>query len=59
MGSNGVTWMSNKQPTIAFSFIKVEYHAMFERAKESAWLRGLVKDFGVFDDEPIPNFCDN
>jgi hypothetical protein len=58
MGFNGVTWMSKKQPTITFSSTKIEYCVMSKGVKES-WLQRLVKDFGVFDYEPIPIFFVN
>ncbi len=58
MGFNGVMWMSKKQPTIIFSSTKIEYCVMSKGVKES-WLQRLVKDFGVFDYEPIPIFFVN
>ncbi len=43
----------------ALFYTEVEYCVMSKRPKESTWVKGLVKDFGAFNDGPIPIFCDN
>ncbi|KAH9797006.1 hypothetical protein KPL71_005721 [Citrus sinensis] len=53
-----VSWRSILQSTIALSTTEAEYMAATEAVKEAIWLKGLLGDLGVIQ-ENIAVFCDN
>ena len=50
-GSAVVCWNSRKQPTVALSSCEAEYIAMSAAAQELVFLRGLLSDLGVFNNQ--------
>ena len=53
-----ISWKSTLQSTVALSTTKVEYMAATEAVKEAIWLKGLVGDLGLQQDDFVV-FCDN
>ncbi|KAK9209735.1 hypothetical protein WN944_002103 [Citrus x changshan-huyou] len=58
LGGGPVSWRSILQSTIALSTTEAEYMAATEAVKEVIWLKGLLGDLGVIQ-ENIAVFCDN
>ncbi|KAH9679276.1 hypothetical protein KPL71_026064 [Citrus sinensis] len=58
LGGGPVSWRSILQSTIALSTTEAEYMAATEAVKEAIWLKGLLGDLGVIQ-ENITVFCDN
>ncbi|KAH9699499.1 hypothetical protein KPL71_024377 [Citrus sinensis] len=58
LGGGSVSWRSILQSTIALSTTEAEYMAATEAVKEAIWLKGLLGDLGVIQ-ENITVFCDN
>ncbi|KAK9215025.1 hypothetical protein WN944_007028 [Citrus x changshan-huyou] len=58
LGGGPVSWRSILQSTIALSTTEAEYMAATEAVKEAIWLKGLLGDLGVIQ-ENIAVFCDN
>ncbi|KAH9794569.1 Integrase catalytic domain-containing protein [Citrus sinensis] len=58
LGGGPVSWRSILQSTIALSTMEAEYMAATEAVKEAIWLKGLLGDLGVIQ-ENIAVFCDN
>ncbi|KAH9754792.1 Integrase catalytic domain-containing protein [Citrus sinensis] len=58
LGGGTISWRSILQSTIALSTTEAEYMAATEAVKEAIWLKGLLGDLGVIQ-ENIAVFCDN
>ncbi|KAH9718140.1 hypothetical protein KPL71_022099 [Citrus sinensis] len=58
LGGGPVSWRSILQSTIALSTTEAEYMATTEVVKKAIWLKGLLSDLGVIQ-ENIAVFCDN
>ncbi|KAH9699088.1 Integrase catalytic domain-containing protein [Citrus sinensis] len=58
LGGGPVSWRSILQSTVALSTTEAEYMAATEAVKEAIWLKGLLGDLGVIQDN-IAVFCDN
>ncbi|KAH9764742.1 hypothetical protein KPL70_001639 [Citrus sinensis] len=58
LGGGPVSWRSILQSTIALSTTEAEYMAETEAVKKAIWLKGLLGDLGVIQ-ENIAVFCDN
>ncbi|KAH9783016.1 hypothetical protein KPL71_009155 [Citrus sinensis] len=58
LGGGPVSWRSILQSTIALSTTEAEYVAATETVKEAIWLKDLLGDLGVIQ-ENIAVFCDN
>ncbi|KAH9752632.1 hypothetical protein KPL71_014771 [Citrus sinensis] len=58
LGGGPVSWRSILQSIIALSTMEAEYMAVTEAVKEALWLKGLLGDLGVIQ-ENIAVFCDN
>ncbi|KAH9753660.1 hypothetical protein KPL71_015154 [Citrus sinensis] len=58
LGGGPVSWRSILQSTIALSTTEAEYMAATEAVKEAIWLKGLLGDLGVIQ-ENIAVFYDN
>lgn len=56
---NLVTWGGKKQNVIARSSAKAEFHAIPQGVCELLWLKGLLKDLGVFVFVPMTLYYDN
>lgn len=59
LGSGLVSWSSRKQKTVSDSTSVAEYVAASEAAKESIWLRELLRSIGYPQQSPSPLLCDN
>ncbi|GLT72015.1 hypothetical protein SLA2020_439880 [Shorea laevis] len=53
-----ISWKATLQSTVALSTTETEYMAAVESMKEAIWLRGLVSDLGLQQNETII-FCDS
>lgn len=53
-----ISWKAMLQPTVALFTPEVEYRAAREAMKEAIWLKGLVGDLGLQQDDSVV-FCDN
>ncbi|GKV50375.1 hypothetical protein SLEP1_g57082 [Rubroshorea leprosula] len=53
-----ISWKATLQSTVALSTTEAEYMAITEAVKEALWLKGLVSDLGVEQNE-IMVFCDS
>lgn len=54
-----VSWRSQRQPTVAGSSTEAEYMGLYSATQEMVWLRRLLKDLKVLDDEPTTVYQDN
>ncbi|GKU92526.1 hypothetical protein SLEP1_g6239 [Rubroshorea leprosula] len=53
-----ISWKATLQSIVALSTIEAEYIAITEAVKEALWLKGLVSDLGVEQNEMMV-FCDS
>ncbi|RVW58950.1 Retrovirus-related Pol polyprotein from transposon RE1 [Vitis vinifera] len=56
---NLVTWRSKKQSVVSRSSAKAEFRAMAHDIGEGIWLRRVLKELKISDEEPMKMFCDN
>ncbi|RVX02121.1 Retrovirus-related Pol polyprotein from transposon RE1 [Vitis vinifera] len=56
---NLVTWRSKKQLVVSRSSAKAEFRAMAHDICEGIWLRRVLKELKISDEEPMKMFCDN
>ena len=57
-----IAWQSKLQVVIATSSLESEYMAMYAGIQELLWVRGLIREIGLFDsliDGPTPFLVDN
>jgi hypothetical protein len=59
IGSEVVSWSSEKQPTVSFSSTEAEYKALCAAICEVVWLRRLLQDVGEERKKPTMIKCDN
>lgn len=59
LGSNIISWGSKKQPTVALSSMEAEYMALSYAAREAIWLRNLLGELGIVQEEPTQIYVDN
>jgi hypothetical protein len=53
-----ISWKATLQSIVLLSTTEAEYMAATEAVKEAIWLRGLVSDLGLKQDETVV-FCDS
>ncbi|OAE25191.1 hypothetical protein AXG93_925s1020 [Marchantia polymorpha subsp. ruderalis] len=53
-----LSWKAHLQPIVALSTTDAEYIATMEGMKESLWLKGLIGELGIVQNE-VELFCDN
>lgn len=58
MGDFVFTRMSNKQPIVTLSTFEAENTAVNSSVYDVVWLRNLLKESGLSQEEPIKNFID-
>lgn len=58
-GSGAVTWSSKKQDTVALSSSEAEYIAANAAARQALWLRKVLVDLCVEQEDATEVFCDN
>ncbi|RVW63221.1 Retrovirus-related Pol polyprotein from transposon RE1 [Vitis vinifera] len=56
---NLVTWRSKKQSVVSRSSAEAEFRAMAHDICEEIWLRRVLKELKISDEEPMKMFCDN
>lgn len=56
---NPVTWATRKQTIVASSSFDAEYIAASEATKEAIWLKALIEDFDIKNDDSVPIYEDN
>jgi hypothetical protein len=59
VGGNLDTWKSKKQNVVARSSAEAEYRAMALTASELIWIKQLLTDLGIKNQEPMKMCCDN
>ncbi|GJP60077.1 hypothetical protein CLOP_g17216 [Closterium sp. NIES-67] len=59
LGGGAVSWRSKKQNEVGLSSCETEYMALHHGAKEVVWLRRLLEELGVGQEEPTVVLCDN
>ncbi|KAL1564721.1 Integrase catalytic domain-containing protein [Salvia divinorum] len=55
---SAISWKSNLQSVVALSTTEAEYIALTEAVKESMWLKGILKDFGIAQ-QSVSIHCDS
>lgn len=59
LGTNLISWTSNKQPIVTLSSTKVEYEATTSTTCHTIWLKTLLGDLEHKEKETTPILCDN
>ena len=59
MAGGAISWLSQKQPTVALSTSEVEYMSLGSATQEALWLRRLLNDLHAKNQEPIQIREDN
>ncbi|KAH9650236.1 hypothetical protein KPL70_026291 [Citrus sinensis] len=59
MGDIAFTWMSKKQPIVMLSTCEAEYVAATSSVCHAIWLRNLLKELGLAQEEPTEICVDN
>ena len=59
MGNAAFTWSSKKQPIVTLSTCEAEYVAMSNCVCQAIWLRSLLKELHVSENDPTEIFVDN
>ena len=59
LGGCAISWRSKKQSIVALSSTEAEYVALCEAAQETTWLRNLLHDIGLQQEQPTTVFEDN
>ena len=59
MSSGPITWLSQKEATVALSTAEVECIALSSTSQEAIWLRQLLSDIGENYTDPITIMEDN
>lgn len=59
LGSNIISWASQKQPTVSCSSTEAEYRSLTETAKELSWICSVLRELGVPQPVTPELYCDN
>ena len=59
MSCGSISWLSKKQPVVTLSTTEAEYIALNTATQEAVWLRQLLLDFGVQQDQATTIMEDN
>ncbi|XP_062535117.1 uncharacterized protein LOC134204311 [Armigeres subalbatus] len=58
-GGAAVSWKSTKQNSVSLSSMESEYVALCDAAQETIWLRRVLQDIGVKQEDPTTLYEDN
>ncbi|XP_047341812.1 secreted RxLR effector protein 161-like [Impatiens glandulifera] len=56
LGGSVVSWKATLQPTVTLSTTEEEYMELTEAAKEEIWMKGIISDLGLHQDQTTV-FC--
>ena len=59
MAGGAISWLSQKQPTVALSTSEAEYMSLGSATQEAIWLKRLLNDLHAENQEPIEIREDN
>ena len=59
MGDTAFTWTSKKQPIVTLSTCEAEYVVATSSVCHAIWLRNLLKELQMLQDEAMKIFVDN
>ncbi|KAL0456477.1 UNVERIFIED_CONTAM: Copia protein [Sesamum latifolium] len=59
VGENVVTWLSKKLEVVARSSAEAEYRGIAKEICELLWIRNLMQDLNIKQDNPMRLYCDN
>ena len=59
LGGSPISWKTKKQRTVSHSSAEAEYRSMATALREIKWLRKLLTELGVKQQEPTRFFCDS
>lgn len=59
LGGCAISWSSKKQSITALSSTEAEYIAATSASCQVVWLRRMLKDLGINQEEATPIMCDN
>lgn len=59
LGNSPISWNSKKQSSTSRSSCESEYRALAKCSCEAVWLRRLLAELRILDDNPTPIYCDN
>ncbi|RVW99460.1 Retrovirus-related Pol polyprotein from transposon RE2 [Vitis vinifera] len=59
LGTNCISWSSERQPSFSRSSAEAEYQSLASSAAEITWLTFLLRDIGIQLHEPPQLLCDN
>ena len=59
LGFEVVSWCSKKQPIVTLSTTEAEFVAAIVCATQAIWLKKILTELHVRQQEPILNYCDN
>ena len=59
LGSSPISWNSKKQSTTSRSSCESEYRALAQCTCEAVWIRRLLDELKVLDNNPTHLYCDN
>ena len=59
LGGCLVSWSSKKQSSVSLSTAEAEYIAAARCCTQILWMKQMLKDMHIQNDDPIPIFCDN
>ncbi|KAF5776249.1 putative RNA-directed DNA polymerase [Helianthus annuus] len=59
LGGAPISWKTKKQSVVSRSSAEAEYRSMASTVSEVIWMRWLLTDLQVVQDQATPIFCDN
>ncbi|XP_020687146.1 uncharacterized protein LOC110102960 [Dendrobium catenatum] len=59
LGDTLISWTVKKQTTVARSSTESEYRSLAALITDTIWLRRILSDFDIAQDQPTDVFCDN